>query len=346
MPDARPSAVGHGPWLAYRLRWKRRRFLFRIWRKRKQISKKIDRTGDIGKSAILAFVAVRNEVIRLPYMLAHYRKLGVEHFLFVDNTSDDGTAAYLADQPDVSLWTTPHSYRLARFGMDWLGWLQWQYGSGHWCLTVDADELLVYPDCETRNLKVLTAWLDRQGVSSFGAIMLDLYPEGALEDVAYSPGDDPTQVLGWFDPETYRMRRHPYYGNLWIQGGVRDRVFFAKEPGRAPTLNKTPLVKWHWRYAYVSSTHQILPTRLHDVFDFQEDTKASGALLHTKFLPMIGEKSKEELIRRQHFENSSLFADYHCKLSQNPVLWHEESCRYEGPDQLVRLGLMSKGGWV
>ncbi|MDP5360789.1 MAG: glycosyltransferase family 2 protein, partial [Paracoccaceae bacterium] len=49
-------------WLAYRLRWKRRRFLFRIWRKRKQISVKVDRTGGIGKTAILAFVTVRNEV--------------------------------------------------------------------------------------------------------------------------------------------------------------------------------------------------------------------------------------------------------------------------------------------
>lgn len=333
-------------WLAYRLRWKRRRFLFRIWRKRKQISVKVDRTGGIGKTAILAFVTVRNEVERLPYFLAHYRKLGVDHFLFVDNGSDDGTAAYLADQPDVSVWTTAHSYRLARFGMDWLGWLLWRYGSGHWCLTVDADELLVYPECETRDLKVLTTWLDEQGCPSFGAIMLDLYPKGALEDVKYEPGDDPRDVLAWFDADNYRHRWHHYYGNLWIQGGVRERVFFAQDPGRAPTLNKTPLVKWHWRYAYVSSTHQALPTRLHDVFDLEAGTKASGVLLHTKFLPMIGSKTKEEMVRRQHFENSSLYTAYHQKLSQNPVLWHQGSCRYQSTEQLVKLGLMSKGGWV
>lgn len=345
MPDVRGEGA-KALWLAYRLRWKRRRFLFRIWRKRKQISLKHDRTGKIGNTAILAFVAVRNEADRLPYFLAHYRRLGVDHFLIVDNASDDGTTTYLLDQPDVSLWTTAQSYRLARFGMDWLGWLQWQYGSGHWCLTVDADELLIYPEYETRDLKSLTRWLDQQDVASFGAIMLDLYPKGGLEDASYSAGEDPTQVLQWFDPVNYRMRQHHYYGNLWIQGGVRERIFFAQEPSRAPTLNKTPLVKWHWRYAYVSSTHQILPRRLHDVFDFEGGTKVSGALLHTKFLPMIGEKSKEEMLRRQHFENSLLYADYHEQLTQNPDLWHEGSCRYQGPDQLVKLGLMSKGGWV
>ena len=83
-------------WCAYRLRWKRRRFLFRIWRKRKQIASIVDRTDQIAPDAILAFVTVRNEMIRLPYFLDHYRGLGVDHFLIVDNGSDDGTAAFLA----------------------------------------------------------------------------------------------------------------------------------------------------------------------------------------------------------------------------------------------------------
>lgn len=333
-------------WYAYRLRWKRRRFLYRIWRKRKQIASVVDRTAQINASSILAFATVRNEAVRLPFFLDYYRKLGVDHFLIVDNGSDDGTAAFLADQPDVSLWSTDESYKLARFGMDWLGWLQWQYGSGHWCLTVDADELLVYPDCEARDLKALTTWLDDRKVASFGAMMIDLYPQGPLQDVSYKACDDPRDVLRWFDTGNYWDQVHRYYGNLWIQGGVRARIFFSKDPQRAPTLNKTPLVKWHWRYAYVSSTHQILPARLHDVFDFDHNTKISGALLHTKFLPMIAEKSSEELLRQQHFENSALYTGYHQTLAANPTLWHPAACRYDNPAQLVDLGLMSKGDWV
>lgn len=340
------SASGAALWKAYRLRWKRRRFLFRIWRKRHQITPLHDQTTKIADDAILLFATVRNEIVRLPYFMAHYRALGVTHFLFVDNDSDDGTTAYLRDQPDVSVWTTTHRYRLARFGMDWLGWLQIKFGHGHWCLTVDADELLIYPNHKTKNLRDLTAWLDTQGTPSFGAMMLDLYPKGPIKEASYISGEDPTKTLSWFDAGNYRDQVHPYYGNLWIQGGVRDRVFFGSEPARAPTLNKTPLVRWNRRYAYVSSTHQMLPVHLHDVFDFNGDSKTSGVLLHTKFLPISAEKSSEELTRKQHFENTDLYTNYHDTLRKGPDLWHADACRFEDATQLVELGLMSKGRWV
>lgn len=335
----------NGLWRAYRLRWKRRRLLFRIWRKRRQISPLQNRTAQIVGDDILLFACVRNEMLRLPQFLAHYRRLGVDHFLFVDNASDDGTADYLAAQTDVSLWTTPHSYRLARFGMDWLGWLHARHGHGHWCLTVDADELLVYPHVETRDLRALTAWLDGQNCPSFGAMILDMYPKGPINAPSYRAGDDPIGVLDWFDAGNYRHRRHLVYDNEWIQGGVRERVFFADDPDRSPTLNKTPLVRWNRRYVYVSSTHQLLPRRLHDVFDFDHDSKTTGVLLHTKFLPIIGEKSAEEMARRQHFENSDLYQDYYGKLTEGPDLWSAASQHYEGPTQLIAVGLMSKGKW-
>ena len=331
--------------LAYRLRWKRRRLLFRILRKRRELKRRVDRTQLIGDGGVLAFCCVRNEAARLPYFLNHYRQLGVCHFIFVDNDSSDGTAAFLADQPDVSLWHTSQSYRLSRFGMDWLGWLQLRFGHGHWCLTLDADELLVYPHHDQRDLAALTDWLDRQGRSSFGAVMIELYPKGPVADTVYCAGDDPLAVIPYFDTDNYRSRWHPVFGNLWIQGGVRDRMFFGPEPERAPTLNKTPLVRWHRRYAYVSSTHQILPARLHDVFSTPQRAKLSGALLHTKFLPMIGEKSSEELTRKQHFENSGLYVQYHQQLVENPNLWHPGAGEYRGWEQLVALGLMSAGDW-
>ncbi|MBE0413077.1 MAG: glycosyltransferase family 2 protein [Yoonia sp.] len=325
------------------MRWKRRRLLYRIWRKRRQIAVHTDRTGKISTDDVLLFATVRNEIVRLPHFLDHYRKLGIGHFLIVDNASDDGTSSYLAKQPDVSLWTTAQSYRLSRFGMDWLGWLHLQFGHGHWCLTVDADELLVYPDADTRDLRDLTVWLDSQGVPSFGALMLDMYPKGPLGAARYQPGDDPLAVLAWFDAGNYHHQRHPVYGNEWIQGGVRERVFFADDPRRAPTLNKTPLIRWHWRYAYVSSTHQVLPPHLHDVFDFEHDTLMTGVLLHTKFLPIIADKSAEELVRRQHFENSDLYQGYHSRLTESPDLWSALSKRYDGLATLIELGLMSRG---
>ena len=66
---------------------------------------------------ILLFATLRNEAPRLPYFLEYYRALGVDHFLIVDNGSDDGSADLLAEADDVSLWTTEKSYRQANFGV-------------------------------------------------------------------------------------------------------------------------------------------------------------------------------------------------------------------------------------
>jgi hypothetical protein len=332
-------------WTLYRLRWKRRRLLFRALRKRRQLALVADRTRSIRPDAILGFSTMRNEIARLPYFLDHHRRLGVDHFLIVDNASDDGTAGYLADQPDVSLWTTGASYRLSRFGMDWLTWLQAKYAHGHWCLTLDADEILIYPHHDTRPLKALTDWLDEDGTRSFGALMLDLYPKGPLEARAYVPGEDPVAALPWFDRGNYMIQRQPLLQNLWVQGGVRARMFFAKDPRRAPTLNKTPLVRWDRRYAYVSSTHSLLPRKLNHVYDTAGGEKLSGILLHTKFLHTIVEKSREEKARREHFENSALYEGYYDGLIANPDLWCEWSSRYTGWRQLEAVGLMSKGTW-
>lgn len=331
---------------AYRLRWKRRRLLFRAFRKRRQLSSIIDRTPQIAAQDVLLFSTVRNEAMRLPYFLHHYRNLGVRHFLFIDNGSDDGTAEFLMQQEDVSLWQTDKSYRLSRFGVDWVTWLQIKFGHGHWCLSVDADEILIYPHHTTRTLPALTQWLDQHGHESFGALMLDMYPKGPVGDEVYMPGDNPFETLRWFDGGNYVMQKKKDLQNLWIQGGVRARLFFKDRPKRAPTLGKIPLVKWNRRYAYVSSAHSLLPRRLNHVYDDDGGERISGVLLHSKFLNLIVERADEEKHRAEHFANSKLYDDYYDALTANPTLWCEGSSRLLGWRQLEAMGLMSKGNWV
>lgn len=331
---------------AYRLRWKRRRLLFRALRKRRQLRSVIDRSAQIRPQQILVASTVRNEIVRLPYFLEHHRRLGAGHFLFVDNDSTDGTGDFLKEQPDVSLWFTQDSYRLSRFGMDWLTWLLMRYGHGHWCLTLDADEIFIYPHHDTRPLCALTEWLEQSGRQSFGALMLDMYPKGRLSDHSYAPGDDPFEALCWFDGDNYWATRKPDLQNLWIQGGVRARAFFADRPRRAPTMSKAPLVKWNRRYAYVSSTHSLLPRRLNHVFDTLGGEVASGILLHSKFLPVVLERSVEEKHRREHFANSRLYDSYYDSLSADPDLWCESSTKLISWRQLEAMGLMSKGNWL
>jgi hypothetical protein len=342
----RPVAGLSGLWQAYRLRTRRRMLLARAFRRRRQLAPVADRTRAIGPGDILCFMTVRNEAARLPFMIAHHRALGVRHFLIVDNASGDGTGDFLATQPDVSLWRTGASYKASRFGMDWLTWLMLRHGHGHWCLTLDADELLVYPHWQSRPLPALTDWLDRQGLRAMGALTVDLYPDGPVAQGDHAPGDDPLARLRWFDSGNYQVQVQPKLGNLWVQGGARARVFFGRDPRRAPTLNKIPLVRWHWRYAYVNSTHALLPPRLNRVYATDGGMLTSGVLLHTKFLPGIVDRAAEEKARGEHFADGAQYAAYYDRLTADPVLRCAASTRYTGWRQLEALGLMARGGWV
>lgn len=331
---------------AYRLRMRRRQLLARAFRRRRQLDSLADRTRAIAPGDILCFMTVRNEAARLPFVIRHHRSLGVRHFLIVDNASTDGSPDWLAAQADVSLWQTRSSYKAARFGMDWLTWLMLRHGHGHWCLTLDADEILVYPHWQSRPLRALTDWLDRQGQPALGALTVDLYPEGPVSQGRYAPGDDPLTLLRWFDGGNYQVQVQPKLGNLWVQGGARARVFFDRTPRRAPTLNKIPLVRWHWRYAYVNSTHALLPPCLNRVYATDGGMLTSGVLLHTKFLPGIVDRSAEEKARAEHFADGDQYAAYYDRLITDPMLRCSASSRYTGWRQLEALGLMSRGGWV
>ena len=337
---------GHRIWTAYKLRLKRQRFLFRAWRKSYQLRMILNRTNSIKKTDILLFITVRNEIQRLPFFLNHHRALGICHFIVVDNDSCDGTLEYLKAQSDISIWQTEHSYKLSRFGVDWLTWLMIKYGHGHWCLTLDADEILIYPFWTTRPLPALTDWLEKTGRFSFGVMMLDMYPRGRIGQCTGPKGKSPFETLKWFDHGNYTIQKKPVLESLWVQGGPRARCFFENDPQRSPTLNKVPLVKWNRRFTYVSSTHSILPRKLNRTYQEDGGSTLSGILLHSKFLPQVVEKSEEEKRRKEHFENSLLYEDYYNRLISEPELWCTASTRFVGWKQLEALGLMSKGGWV
>lgn len=335
-----------GALTSYRMRWERKKWQYRAFRKRRQLKPVSDRTAAIKRGDVLAFTTLRNEFVRLPYFLKYYREKGISHFLIVDNGSTDASTDYLKDQPDVSVWRTEGSYKKSHFGVDWLNWLQRKYGHGHWTLVVDVDEFFIYPFCDTRPIPALTDWLDTSQVKSFGAMLVDMYPRGDINEVRYRSGQDPFEIASWFDSGNYMISKNPLYKNLWIQGGARARVFFADEPRKAPAQNKIPLVKWHRDYTYISSSHMLLPRGLNLVYDEGGGEKASGCLLHAKFLNTLAVKSAEEMERQQHYAASTEYKAYKEATEHRADLWCKWSERYINWRQLEILGLMSKGNWA
>jgi hypothetical protein len=331
---------------SYRLRLQRKRWRIRAIRKRRELEPIRNRTRQIKRGDIFLFSTMRNEHVRLPYFLKYYRDLGVNHFFIVDNDSTDGGLEYLSEQPDVSVWHSQNSYKRSRYGVDWLNWVQLRYAHGHWCLTVDPDEFFLFPFCDTRPIRALTDWLDASSIKSFSAMLLDMYPKGRIDAETYLPGQNPMDIACWFDSGNYTIEKNKKLGNLWIQGGPRARVFFPDTPEKAPALNKIPLVKWDRRYTYVSSTHNLLPRGLNLVYDEWGGEKASGVLLHTKFLNTFSEKAQEELERKQHYSASVEYTAYAERLAENPDLWCKWSEKYINWRQLEIFGLMSKGNWA
>ncbi len=168
-------------------------------------------------SEVRAFLVVRDEIGRLPHVLAHHRRLGIGRFFIVDNGSIDGTAEFAAAQPDVHLFSTSASYQAARLGIDWLATLLDRYGREAWCLVIDADEQLVYPDCERVPLADLCGDLEARGLNCLATTFIDLYGDGPIAASRAEPHGSLLDVCPYFD-------RAGYF-SLPIRNGVLPRRF-------------------------------------------------------------------------------------------------------------------------
>ena len=296
---------------SYRMRLRRKRCHLRAFLRSRDLTPVQDRTRSIRPGAIMALSTLRNERVRLPFFLRYYRDLGVNHFLMVDNGSDDGSAEYLAAQPDVSLWRTEASYKRSHFGVDWLTWLQRRYCHGHWTLDGGCGRIPRLPVLRHAPLRALTDWLDASSLRSFSAMLLDMYPKGPDFGPALPRRSGPV-----------RDRKLVRFGQLhdFAATTVTETCGFRAAHGHgsssptipvhAPALNKIPLVKWHRNFAYASSTHMLLPRGLNQVYDTWGGEKASGCLLHAKFLDTFASKAKEEMTRAQHYANSQEYKAY------------------------------------
>ncbi|MDB5526300.1 MAG: hypothetical protein JWM58_4063 [Rhizobium sp.] len=303
----------------------------------------IDRTRSIRKSDILLVMCLRNELARLPFFCDYYRKLGVNHFLIVDNDSSDGLHDWARAQADISLWHTRASYKQSQFGMEWCNFLLNKYGIGHLCVTVDPDEFLVYPWMETRDLRDLGEYMRMEKRDAFHAIMLDAYSDKPLNETVYHPGDNPFDACPYFDRDGYVQISTPIMPTF-TRGGPRMRVHNRLAPEKSPALNKIPVAWWDWNFRYVSSMHDLKPMRLMRVQDAYNPA-ITGALFHFKFFASLADKAQEEMHRKQHFAGSAEYQQY--AAARDPILYEDGiSVRYESVEQLISLGLVCRGNWL
>lgn len=301
-----------------------------------------DNTAKLSASDLVLFCTLRNESVRIPFFLQYYRNLGVKHFFFIDNDSTDGFAKLIADFDDVSVWHTKASYKRSNFGMHWMNFLLRKFGKNRWCVVCDPDEFLVFPRMDTRGLEELLMMLDQEKQPALFCLMLDMYSDD-ISSAEYKPGDVPWKICPYYDPFGYTGKINSKQMELFVQGGVRGRVFYRDDPIRSPALNKIPLVKWRWHYNYISSMHALIPRAPNDVYGEQNIT---GCLLHFKFFSLLEEKASEELLRKQHYDNSSEYVKYSDAINDNEKIFSRGfSSEYKGWRKLSRQGLLNLGYW-
>jgi len=322
------------------------------------------------KSEIRAFIPARDELLRLPQTLDHYRRIGVARFFIIDNGSTDGSIEFLRTQPDCHVFVTHDSFKDSLGGVDWQNALLNQFGMEHWCLAVDADEWLVYPGYEQKPLPELAEYLDRSGAQGMFAFLLDMYGRGTGADWCTASDQSLLDACRYFDSnytwyEPVRVpglqsSRFPKYN---VFGGPRLRLLFPRlrhhyyllraiwrvrdslkfplpetlKP--SPALTKIPFIRWLPGTRYQTKHLTAAPIRLSDV---------TGALLHFKFLEDFYRRSAKAVERKEYWDNASQYSRYLTKLKDPSSFsfYHSDSRAYTGSNQLVQLGILrEENGW-
>ena len=182
---------------------------------------------------------LRNEMYFLPTFLAHYRNLGVERFVFLDDRSNDGTQQYLFAQPDVVIVQSNHTYgeparerdgcpestttRSRRYSVLWRSLLHDMFAEGKWALQVDLDEFVCVPDGTT--IREFVSTLDELDLRAVWGVMLDIYPRDIASLNELSGARLHSMSGDWyFDAERHlRLRKHR--GPSVVYAGARARLY-------------------------------------------------------------------------------------------------------------------------
>lgn len=302
-----------------------------------QLEKIDDHLIASGSNDVSCFVGVRNELRLLPYFLDHHRKLGIAWFFFMDNGSDDGTRQFLLTQPDCHVFHTEGShFALNVEPPNWTNTLLNVFGDGNWCLSLDADEMFVYPHHERVTLPTLCEYLERTHSDALIASMIDMYGDGPIAEAEYDGLVPPLEAAPYLDPKPGWLRpRDGSFPPVQMFGGVRERVFWHGRFKREfpPCLTKAPLVKWKKGMRYLVAQHTLSEGRFSEV---------KGALLHFKFLNSPVEKSELSITENVGVVEKGLEerTAYVAALKSDPklALKSDKSTRYRDSMQLVELG--------
>lgn len=261
-----------------------------------------EKAADVLTEDVVVVAVVRNEMTILPYFVAHYRKLGVGGFVFVDNVSTDDTRDYLCAQPDVVLYTTDTEYKFGCYGVAWQQAILANHCLKKWVVLADADEFLVYPDWERRSLKEFLLGVSENGADAVLTLMVDMYSPLSL-DAADFTKNEPFQAAPCHDENPlleWRLGSGQYSNGVSYLSALRHRLSKSSPPN-AFTSQKVALINYKPWMRFSAGLHYAANVVLADEM---------VQFAHFKYHAGFKDKAREEVQRGQHYNNAEEYRLY------------------------------------
>jgi hypothetical protein len=244
-------------------------------------------------NAIILVSVIRNEYLLLDYFLKYYDKLGVTHFIFIDNNSNDNTTEYLLNSNyNIMLFHTKDSYKENNYGMTWIKIILDKYCKNKWVVGVAADELIY-----VNKLSTLINTMEKERANVCKFYMLDMYPKDS--NIKYKYGDSFLNHSYYYDKES--EINNNYYAS------VRKR-----------TMNVATILRTYSFFKYNFYCHSELGFGFHKIYEKKNNIhqcitviKYPYFLLHFKFLrPNLRTYFSERAKRNEDWNNSIEYIAY------------------------------------
>ncbi|MGF1447664.1 MAG: glycosyltransferase family 2 protein [Pikeienuella sp.] len=296
----------------------------------------------LGDREVALIVLGRNAAFYLPELFRHHRALGVRHFVYVDNGSQDGSVEIASTELDTTVAVCDASFKRHQGLIRRLA--ATRFVSGGWRLVVDADELFDFPGSDSIDLPGLIDRLEAAGHTGLVAQMLDMVPETGLSPALSESYASAIAACAWYDLNgldirAYHDRDHPI-GHLTkgnqltdpcvkvFSGGIRRTLF-----GERCCLTKHPLFKLAPGVRPQGHPHIALGLRLADF---------TALLRHYKFAGDFLERERD-LVARQALAHGEAALRVR-RLSADPQMsFATETRRQWRPQEPLPTRLLAEG---
>ncbi|WP_172806874.1 glycosyltransferase family 2 protein, partial [Endozoicomonas arenosclerae] len=243
------------------------------------------------------YSVIKNDTQFLKKWYEHYKNIGVERFIVIDDNSDRCISETL-DEDDVYIFK-PRVGNFKLFKTFWIKVLSCTYQEQNsWMLTVDSDEFLDINSSGYFNLSNLIVNLEKRGVSFCGGILIDMMPKNDCRIDQDNFIDTMNYHLWRPYTEKYEYKTIPSikwaFSNYWKLSFEFD--FRYRYYGTIDSLRKFPLVKFQQDINLNQGFHALgYNNEFFSAKNFFANKSIILPIKHYKFFKLISIEEKKRL---------------------------------------------------